>query len=288
MSTSTSRISRAEQHLCKLNMEGIQLMQQGNYLRAAKAFEKAMETLRDILMALAESSGTLGTSRNSNLTLRSVSASAKLSSTTCSTGCPSSCGQDKQKIPLDSQMHYRNDVEQFDNYFAVFDQVFVLGIVGRSSDSDDGDAEILLDGDILLSTDEADVEFLLTASLMYNMGLALHMKGLAQNTSRDFKLAIRMYQRAGSFIDYIDIAQANLGGHALLVLLAILNNMAHIQTEELADIPRLEQCIDTIKLILDTQEAVDTLSETEYTFFRCSCVLFPEELKQHVWLSPAA
>ena len=153
----------------------------------------------------------------------------------------------------------------YENFFSVFDHVFVL-----STD--------LSENDLVAS---AEAENVVSASLLYNIGLALHKKGLAAGSSQDLQLALNMYRKAGSLVQFTDQERT---GQTLLVFLAILNNMAHIYAE-MMDIKQMGDCIDAIKMMLECDECHATLGESEYIFFVWSSFLIPEE---HVWLSPAA
>lgn len=152
----------------------------------------------------------------------------------------------------------------FENQFSVYDHAFTTP--GRR-----------MEQEVLASI---DVENLTSACLLYNLGLCYHKRALVTGKSRDLHQAVSLYKKAASLVEYISDAAE----HSLLLALALFNNMGHIYAEQF-NAKEATRCMDSMEMILDSNECQDCVGEDEYYFFSFHFFVFPE---RQVCLAPAA
>ena len=124
------------------------------------------------------------------------------------------------------------------------------------------------------TTDDAHLWPLTYGILLYNTGLALHVKGMENGGQpQSLHLAMKFYRMA------LEVLEAPVGG-SLLLLLALFNNMGHIQCH-FYNVEEALQCVDWLKALISAKSTV--LRPREHSFFSLS-VLTGSKLT----LAPAA
>jgi hypothetical protein len=134
-----------------------------------------------------------------------------------------------------------------DNVFVVFNRAFHL--------SDDG---------VKTSSDSAQV----SATLLYNMGLAWQHLGAQENNTEALKKALSAYERA-----YSALSQQCNDSFSCLVMLALCNNMAHIHSH-FFNLEEAKHCRDLIPHILACSSAGNSsIAADDYAFFLSEAML---------------
>lgn len=141
-----------------------------------------------------------------------------------------------------------------------------------------------------------DEDLILAAVLLYNTGLCHHVQGLQNPTqsTRLLRTTLKMYTMASSILysafpteghDDDDNSKSIKEANALLLQLALLNNMAHVYAYFM-NVGNAWHCVDTMN---DAFEALSMMAEEEeeeensivtsddFVFFSLACNLFTED-----------
>lgn len=149
------------------------------------------------------------------------------------------------------------------NIFLLFDRVFNIA----------GNEELL----------QVEYQFRLAVSMMYNIGLFLHKKGLETGQSVHLDKAVRYYTLALEML----LSAVQLREEDLLLELAMLNNIGHAQTA-LANFQQAADCLNYMReLITEHSDVLYSLANEENNAGSFLVLLFVSETES-LALSPAA
>lgn len=137
-------------------------------------------------------------------------------------------------------------------------------------------AIILFDRALCLAQDETDRE-MVTAVIMFNLGLVHHARGIARGRSNYLSKAMNLYKMSLRVVQKVEDAPISL------LLLALFNNLAQIYSHFFL-LEKMRRYLDNMRLLLADDE-VRTMSQDDFVWF-CTNVMFNEG--SYISVAPAA
>lgn len=126
-------------------------------------------------------------------------------------------------------------------------------------------------------------EYVVPATLLYNMGLCHHQEALRQgNSSNGLKLAYTSYSHA---LTMLNVVSDELRDTDMLLVAALANNMANISSL-FFDVENVCMFRNILEDVMETTDMDDFEDDDAYTFFSMN-LMFVSELQWHA-LAPAA
>jgi hypothetical protein len=126
-----------------------------------------------------------------------------------------------QGIPLNEAARSRIEVDNSSG-LTFFDRMF---LIGNGSGND-----VEVDDNLLEDRSDSGTEWKVCAVILYNIGAAHHLAGLATGSHEELDKAYRVYQMAIEFLQ-MESAKDGAANDSVLLLLsmAVMNNIAYIQ-----------------------------------------------------------
>ncbi|CAB9506110.1 expressed unknown protein [Seminavis robusta] len=173
-----------------------------------------------------------------------------------------------QGVPLDESIRSSARI-QVDNSSGMtfFDRCFLIANPLTTADNDTTSASASASSEAHINSLLDDNECKVCSVLLYNIGATHHLAGLATGSQQELDKAFKVYQMALEFlqIEYENQQQEQMDNVLLILSMAIMNNIAHIQSTWF-QYPQARHCTQWLR---EAAEHMDTalLRDPDFMFF---------------------